>query len=134
VSRIVGYLLQVLAVRPEALERVRASLNLADLEGDDRIAYLQMVEILQKGGLEALGREVGNYPGELEALVRKAWAAPPPGIDDDVVDDVIRRIARDAMARRKRGIIAGLAEAERVGDDERVAALEVEWRTLTGRT
>jgi hypothetical protein len=134
VSKIVGYLLQVLAVRPEALERVRASLNLADLEGDDRIAYLHMVETLQKGGLEALGREVGNYPPELEALIRKAWAAPPPGIEDDVVDDVVRRIARTAMARRKRGIIAGLAEAERLGDHEKVAALEVEWRELSGRT
>jgi DNA primase len=134
VSRIVGYLLQVLAVRPEALERVRASLNLADLEGNDRVAYLHMVETLQRGGLEALGREVGDYPAELEALVRKAWAAPPPGIGDDVVDDVIRRIARDAMHRRKRGIIAGLAEAERLGDHEKVAALEVEWRELSGRT
>jgi DNA primase len=134
VSRIVGYLLQVLAVRPEALERVRATLNLADLEGDDRIAYLQMVETLQRGGLEALGREVGNYPPDLEALIRKAWAAPPPGIEDDVVDDVVRRISRTAMARRKRGIIAGLAEAERLGDHEKVAALEVEWRELSGRT
>jgi hypothetical protein len=66
--------------------------------------------------------------------IRKAWAAPPPGIEDDVVDDVVRRISRTAMARRKRGIIAGLAEAERLGDHEKVAALEVEWRELSGRT
>jgi DNA primase len=133
VSRTVGYLLQVLAVRPEALERVRATLNLADLEGDDRLAYLHMVETLQKGGLEALGRELTDFPVELESLVRKAWAAPPPGVSDEVVDDVIGRIARSAMTRRKRGIIAGLAEAERLGDRERVAALEAEWRQLNGR-
>jgi hypothetical protein len=134
VSRTVGYLLQVLAVRPEALERVRATLNLADLEGDDRLAYLHMVETLQRGGLEALGRELTDFPVELESLVRKAWAAPPPGVSDEVVDDVVARIARSAMARRKRGIIAGLAEAERLGDRERVAALEAEWRQLNGRT
>jgi DNA primase len=130
VSRTLGYLLQVLAVRPEALERVRATLNLADLEGDDRIAYLHMVETLQKGGLEALGKELTGFPAELESLIRKAWAAPPPGVSDEVVDDVIRRIARSAMARRKRGIIAGLAEAERLGDRERVTALEAEWSRL----
>jgi len=134
VSRIVGYLLQVLAVRPEALERVRASLNLADLEGNDRVAYLHMVETLQRGGLEALGRELTGFPPELEGLVRKAWAAPPPTVSDEVVDDVVRRIARSARARRKRGIIAGLAEAERLGDSERVAALEAEWRQLNGWT
>jgi DNA primase len=133
VSRTVGYLLQVLAVRPEALERVRATLNLADLEGDDRLAYLHMVETLQKGGLEALGRELTDFPVELESLVRKAWAAPPPGVSDEVVDDVIGRIARSAVTRRKRGIIAGLAEAERLGDREKVAALEAEWRQLNGR-
>jgi hypothetical protein len=91
------------------------------------------VETLQKGGLEALGRELTDFPVELESLVRKAWAAPPPGVSDEVVDDVIGRIARSAMTRRKRGIIAGLAEAERLGDREKVAALEAEWRQLNGR-
>jgi DNA primase len=134
VSRAVGYLLQVLAVRPEALERVRATLNLADLEGDDRLAYLHMVETLQKGGLEALGRELAGFPVELESLVRQAWAAPPPGVSDEVVDDVVARIARSAVVRRKRGIIAGLAEAERLGDREKVAALEAELRQLNDRT
>ncbi|MBJ7599943.1 DNA primase [Candidatus Nephthysia bennettiae] len=133
-SRTLGYLVQVLAVRPEVLERIRATLNLADLEGDDRVAYLHMVETLQRGGLEALGRELTGFPPELEGLVRKAWAAPPPSVSDDVVDDVVRRIARSARARRKRGIIAGLAEAERLGDRERVAALEAEWRQLNGWT
>jgi DNA primase len=132
-SKTLGYLVQVLAVRPEVLERIRATLNLADLEGDDRVAYLHMVETLQKGGLEALGRDLPDFPAELESLVRQAWAAPPPSVDDEVVDDVIRRIASSARARRKRGIIAGLAEAERLGDRERVAALESEWKQLDGR-
>jgi DNA primase len=133
ISRSAGYLIQVLAVRPEARERVAAALDPADLDGEDRAAYLRMVETLERGGLEALGREVAGFPAELEKLVRRAWAAPPPGIGDEVVDDVVRRIRRDAVARRKRGIIAGLAEAERLGDRERVAALEAEWRELNGR-
>jgi hypothetical protein len=89
---------------------------------------------LQKGGLEALGRDLADFPVELEGLVRQAWAAPPPGVSDDVVDDVVARIARSAVVRRKRGIIAGLAEAERSGDREKVAALEVELRQLNERS
>jgi hypothetical protein len=55
-------------------------------------------------------------------------------VSDDVVDDVVARIARSAMVRRKRGIIAGLAEAERIGDRQKVAALEAELRQLNDRT
>ena len=115
------------------LDRIKGSLDPADLDGEDRSAYLRMVETLERGGLEALGREVGQFPASLEGLVRRAWAAPPPGIGDEVVDEVVARIRLDAVARRKRGIIAGLAEAERLGDRERVAALEAEWRELNGR-
>src|SRR5438874_5133546 len=50
------YLLQVLAARPEAAGRVRALLQVDDLDEEDRRTYLRMLETFERGGREALGR------------------------------------------------------------------------------
>src|SRR5262249_58365789 len=101
----VGYLLQVLAVRAEALDRVLGILDPADLEEDERAAYLRMVSALEKGGPEALGRDLDQFPAEEQRLVRKAWAAPPPALDDAVVDELVGRIKDRPKSRRKHALI-----------------------------
>jgi len=82
------YLLQVLAVRPDAAERVRARLKPDELEEDERGAYVRLLETLQRGGFEALGREVSEYPEEEQDLIRQAWHNPPPSVDDALVDEL----------------------------------------------
>jgi DNA primase len=127
------YLLQVLAVRPDAAERVRARLKPDELEEDERGAYVRMLETLQRGGFEALGREVSEYPEEEQDLIRQAWHNPPPSVDDALVDELVTRVRHEAAKKRRLAIISGLAEAERRQDRERAAALEAELRELTRR-
>jgi DNA primase len=132
-SKGVAYLLQVLAVRPEALARVLGILDLSDLDEDDRAAYERMVTILERGGVDALGSELGEFPVEEQNLVRKAWAAPPPGIQDQVIDDVLGRIRRESLYRRHRAMRRSLDEAERRQDRAQVAVLEAQLRELSER-
>jgi DNA primase len=132
-SHLVASLLGILAVCPEAAGRVRAVLDPGDLEEDDRTAFLRMVEALGRGGAGELERELHEFPPDEQQLVRRAWAAPLPGVDADLAEDVARRIRAEARARRRRAIINGLAEAERRGDAERVAELMDELRPLSDR-
>src|SRR5579875_157603 len=132
-SKSVGYLLQVLAVRPEALGRVRGGLDPEALGGDDRAAYLQVVNALERGGVEGLEGELSELPGEVQNLVRRAWAAPPPGVGDQVVDELVARIHQESLRRRRREIIRGLEEAERRQDHARAQALAVELKRLRER-
>lgn len=132
ISKRVSYLLQVLVVRPEALERVLGILDPSDLVEDDRAAYLRVVEALQRGGLDGLGRDLGGFPAEEQDLVRRAWAAPPPGVGDQV-DDLVLRLRRDALYRRHREIKRHLTEAEQRGDRARVSVLEMQLKELSER-
>jgi len=126
----VSYLLQFLAVHPDASARVREQLPPEELEEEDRVAYLRMLETLDRGGLEALSAEVSAYPEEEQILVRKAWASPPPGDVDADVDDAVRRIRHRTVQSRHRALRSELADAERRGDRERVALLEAEIREM----
>lgn len=137
VSKSVGYLLQVLAVRPETLERVRTSLDAAVLEDDDRAAYLRLVTSLDRGGVEALGRELSDFPAEEANLIRRAWAAPPPGVDvgaASLVDDLVHRIRRQSLSRRRRDIGRRIQEAERRRDHAAAVSLQAELDELNGRS
>jgi len=125
------YLLQVLAARPEAAGRVRALLQVDDLDEEDRRTYLRMLETFERGGREALGRELPDYGEQEQDLIRRAWHSPPPRLDDEVVEDLVRRLRRDSLQNRRRGIISDLREAESLGDGERVARLENELREMT---
>jgi len=133
VSNRVGYLLQVLAVRPEALVRVRGILDPADLQEDDRAAFLRMVSVLEEGGLEALGRELDGFPAEDQRLVRKAWAEPPPTLSDAVVDDLVRRIKDMARRRQMLAIAESLTDAERRQDRAQIELLEAQLSELRER-
>jgi DNA primase len=133
-SKRVGYLLQVLAVRPQALERVRRALDPADLEEDDRAAYARLVKALDTGATEGLERELGEFPLEEQNLIRRAWAAPPPGAaTDEAIDDVLRLIRQESRDRQRRAIRRSIEEAERRKDRARAVALQAQLNELSER-
>jgi DNA primase len=124
------YLLQLLAVRPVAFERVRTKLTPDELDEEDRGIYVRMLETYERGGVSGLETELAGYPAEEQDLIRRAWAAPPPTVDDDLAEELAVRIRLDHMKGLHSGIIRELSEAERGKDSERVARLEAEAREL----
>ena len=120
----VSYLLSILAVRPDAFERVRAALPADDLQDDEQGPFLRMVESLGRGGLQALTESLPELPDTEQDLVRRAWAHPPPARDDATIDQLVLRIRGQAGRRRRSAIISRLRDAEARGDREQVAALE----------
>ncbi len=124
------YLLQLLAVRPAAFDRVRTKIAPDELDEEDRGVYVRMLETYERGGATGLEKELAGYPAEEQDLIRRAWAAPPPNVDDEVAVELAERIRLDRMRGRHSGIIRELSEAERGKDAERVARLEAEAREL----
>lgn len=124
------YLLQLLAVRPVAFERVRTKLTLDELDEQDRGIYVRMLETYERGGVSGLETELAGYPPEEQDLIRRAWAAPPPSVDDEVAVELAERIRLDHMKSLQSGIIRELSEAESGKDSERVARLEAKAREL----
>ena len=124
------YLLQLLAVRPAAFERVRTKITPEELDEEDRGIYVRMLETYERGGASGLTNELAGYPAEEQDLIRRAWAAPPPNVDEEVAVELAERIRLDHMRGRHSGIIRELSEAERGRDSERVARLEAEAREL----
>jgi DNA primase len=120
------YLLQLLAVRPVAFERVRAKLTPEELDEQDRGIYVRMLESYERGGASGLESELAGYPAEEQDLIRRAWAAPPPSVDDDLAEELAVRVRLDHMRGLRSGIIRELSEAERGNDSERVARLEAQ--------
>lgn len=129
-SRLVAYLLQVLAVRPEEAGRVRAVLSPEVLADQDREAYLRLLATLERGGAEALVREVGQFPAEEARLIREAWAAPPAKFAGEDVGRLVERILARARRERISTIIGRLSEAEARGDRAEIEALTREYRDL----
>ncbi|MEP7105702.1 MAG: DNA primase [Chloroflexota bacterium] len=118
------YLLEILAVRPDAILRVRDRLPETDLEPKELSAYRRFLETVgTEGGLQALGDALPGFPDEEQDLVRRAWAHPPASTDDATVDDVVSRIRREITRRRARAIISDLRDAEVRGDAEQIALL-----------
>jgi DNA primase len=124
------YLLQLLAVRPVAFERVRTKLRPDELDEEDRGTYVRMLETYERGGVSGLETELAGYPAEEQDLIRRAWAAPPPSVDDEVAVELADRIRLDHMKGLHSGIIRELSEAESGKDSERVARLEADAREL----
>src|SRR6202158_6095142 len=106
------YLLQLLAVRPVALDRVRTMLTPDELDEGDRGIYQRMLETYERGGVSGLETELAGYPAEEQDLIRRAWAAPPPSVDDEVAVELAERIRLDHMKGLHSGIIRELSEAE----------------------
>ena len=127
---VANYLVQLLAVRPIAFERVRTKITPEELDEEDRGVYLRMLETYERGGPSGLEGELAGYPAEEQDLIRRAWAAPPPSVDDEVAVELAERIRLDRMKGRHSAIIRELSEAERGRDTEGVGRLEAEAREL----
>src|SRR6266567_4640812 len=124
------YLLQLLAVNPAAFDRIRTKLSPEELDDEDRGIYVRMLETYDRAGTSGLENELGGYPAEVQDLIRRAWAAPPPNVDGQVAEELVARLRLDRMKGRHSGIIRELSEAERGREAERVARLEAEAREL----
>ncbi|HSS61243.1 MAG TPA: DNA primase [Candidatus Limnocylindrales bacterium] len=124
------YLVQLLAVRPAAFDRLRATLTEEELDADDRGVFIRMLESYERGGPTGLEADLAGYPPEEQDLIRRAWAAPPPNVDDEVALELADRIRLEHMKGMHSGIIRQLSEAERGRDSESVARLETEAREL----
>jgi DNA primase len=124
------YLVQLLAVRPVALERLRSKLTAGELDEGERGIFVRMLESYERGGPRGLEADLNRYPSEEQDLIRRAWAAPPPNVDDEVAVELAERIRLEHMKGMHSGIIRELSEAERGRDSERVARLEAEAREL----
>jgi DNA primase len=124
------YLIQLLAVRPHAFDRVRDRIVPQDLDEGDQALFIRMLGSYERGGPDGLEADLAGYPPEEQDLIRRAWAAPPPNVDDEVAEDLADRIRLEHMKGMHSGIIRELSEAERGQDSERVARLEAEARQL----
>jgi DNA primase len=124
------YLVQLLAVRPVAFERVRTKLTPEELDEEDRGVYVRMLETYERSGASGLEGELAGYPAEEQDLIRRAWAEPPPSVDDDLAVELAERIRLDRMKSRESAIIRELSAAERGRDIQGVARLEAEAREL----
>ena len=124
------YLVQLLAVRPAALDLVRTTLTPQELDEDDRSVFVRMLESYERGGTAGLEADLAGYPVEEQDLIRRAWAAPPPNVEDDVAVELAARIRLEHMKGMHSGIIRQLSEAERGRDSARVARLETEAREI----
>ncbi|HKC19185.1 MAG TPA: DNA primase [Candidatus Dormibacteraeota bacterium] len=124
------YLVQLLAVRPSAFDRVRQMLTVEEMDADVRDIFVRMLDSYVRGGPAGLEAELGAYPAEEQDVIRRAWAAPPPNVDDEVAVELAERIRLEHMKGMHSGIIRQLSEAERGRDSESVARLESEAREL----
>ena len=124
------YLVQLLAVRPRAMDQLKARLTPGELDEDVREIFVRMLESYERGGAGGLEADLNGYPPEEQDLIRRAWAAPPPSVDDEVAVELAERIRLEHMKGMHSGIIRELSEAERGRDSERVARLEAEAREL----
>jgi DNA primase len=124
------YLLQLLAVNPAAFERIRTKIAPDELDEEDRGIYTRMLETYERLGPTGLEQGLDDYSPEEQDLIRRAWAAPPPRVDEVVAEELVARIRLDRMKGRHSGIIRELSEAERAREAERVSRLEAEAREL----
>jgi DNA primase len=124
------HLLSVVAVRPEALERVRSQVSPEAFAEEDRRTYHRMLETFTGGGLVELQSRLESFEEHEQELIRRAWASPPPRVDDEYVDGLAWRLRLEAAQTELRGVNRKLSEAEQRGDRDQVALLVTENRRL----
>ena len=114
----------------EALERIRAQVKPEHFAEDDRRTYLRMLETFTGGGLDELQASLEKYEEHEQELIRRAWASPPPRVDDEYVDGLVWKFRYEALQSELRGVRRKLGEAEQRGDRDQVALLVTEDRRL----
>jgi len=124
------HILSVIAVRPEALDRVESSALPDDFNEEDRRTFGLMRQTLQAGGLDALRDRLGSFGEQEQDLIRRAWANPPPRTDDEFVAELTWRLRLESLQTRLGDVRRRLGEAEQRGDRDQVALLEMEDRRL----
>src|SRR5438105_7439823 len=124
------HILSVIAVRPEALDRVESSALPDDFNEEDRRTFGLMRQTLQAGGLDALRDRLGSFGEQEQDLIRRAWASPPPRTDDEFVAELTWRLRLESLQTRLGDVRRRLGEAEQSGDRDQVALLEMEDRRL----
>ena len=124
------HILSVIAVRPEALDRVESSALPDDFNEEDRRTFGLMRQTLQAGGLDALRDRLGSFGEQEQDLIRRAWASPPPRTDDEFVAELTWRLRLESLQTRLGDVRRRLGEAEQKGDRDQVALLEMEDRRL----
>jgi len=102
-----------------------------ELDEEDRGIYVRMLESYDRAGPAGLEADLADYPPDVEGLIRRAWADPPPNVDDELAEELAMRVRLNYMKGMESGIIRELSEAESgKGDSERVAHLEAKAREL----
>src|SRR5437764_7242560 len=109
---------------------MRTKITADELDPDDRPIYVRMLGSYERGGPAGLEADLAGYPSDEQDLIRRAWAAPPPNVDDEVAVELAERIRLEHMKGMHSGIIRQLSEAERGKDSEKVAQLEAEAREI----
>ena len=120
------YLVQLLAVRPDAFARVRTQVSPDELEPADRGMYERMLETYDRSGPSGLEADLRDYPIEAQEVIRRAWAKPPPRVDDELAEELAKRIRLNHMKNLENGIIRELSEAERFLDSERAVRMQTQ--------
>ncbi len=120
------YLVQLLAVRPDAFGRIRALVSPEELEPSDRAIYVRMLDSYDRSGAGGVEAELRDYPIEAQEVIRRAWAKPPPRVDDEVAEELAKRIRLNHMKNLENGIIRELSEAERSLDSERAVRMQTQ--------
>jgi len=120
------YLVQLLAVRPDAFERVRAQVSPDELEPSDRGIYVRMLETYDRSGPNGLEAELRDYPIEAQEVIRRAWAKPPTRVDDELAEELAKRVRLNHMRNLENGIIRELSEAEGYLDSDRAVRMQTQ--------
>ncbi len=118
------YLVQLLAVRPDAFERIRDKIAPDEMEPSDRSIYVRMLDSYDRAGAGGLEADLRDYPDEAQDVIRRAWAKPPPRVDDEVAQELAKRIRLNHMKQMENGIIRELTEAERDRDSETMVRMQ----------
>jgi hypothetical protein len=85
-----------------------------------------MLETYERAGPQGLEVELRDYPVEAQELIRRAWAKPPPRVDDELAEELAKRVRLNHMKNMRSGIIRELSEAEPILDSERAVRMQTQ--------
>jgi len=105
---------------------VRAQVSPDEMEPSDRGIYERMLETYERSGPSGLEAELRDYPIEAQEVIRRAWAKPPPRVDDELAEELAKRVRLNHMKNLENGIIRELSETESFLDSERAVRMQTQ--------